>query len=138
MEHWILNIFIPFFLPQIVEHQQLSGSGYCSSPPFPSVILILSSLFPCHRSWNTSGSVAQATASLISILFIPFSLPQIVEHQRLSGSGYCFSASLPPYLATAASQSLKAMATAEGRARLTQLRSNAAAMRAALSSIPGG
>ena len=24
-----------------------------------------------------------------------------VEHQRLSGSGYCFSASLPPYLAAA-------------------------------------
>lgn len=25
----------------------------------------------------------------------------ITEHQRLSGSGYCFSASLPPYLAAA-------------------------------------
>lgn len=25
----------------------------------------------------------------------------IVDHQRLSGSGYCFSASLPPYLAVA-------------------------------------
>jgi len=27
----------------------------------------------------------------------------IVDHQRLSGAGYCFSAALPPYLATAAS-----------------------------------
>jgi hypothetical protein len=25
---------------------------------------------------------------------------EIVDHQRLSGLGYCFSASLPPYLAT--------------------------------------
>ncbi|EFJ44316.1 hypothetical protein VOLCADRAFT_82885 [Volvox carteri f. nagariensis] len=31
----------------------------------------------------------------------------IVEHQRLSGSGYCFSASLPPYLAVAGSTMLK-------------------------------
>lgn len=62
---------------------------------------------------------------------------QIVEHQRLSGSGYCFSASLPPYLATAASQSLKAMASPEGRARMARLRSNAKAMRSALSYTPG-
>lgn len=27
---------------------------------------------------------------------------EMVDHQRLSGLGYCFSASLPPYLATAA------------------------------------
>lgn len=26
---------------------------------------------------------------------------EMVDHQRLSGLGYCFSASLPPYLATA-------------------------------------
>ena len=25
---------------------------------------------------------------------------EVVDHQRLSGLGYCFSASLPPYLAT--------------------------------------
>ena len=31
----------------------------------------------------------------------------IIDHQRLSGAGYCFSASLPPYLACAASDSLK-------------------------------
>ncbi|CAI4232523.1 unnamed protein product [Auanema sp. JU1783] len=30
----------------------------------------------------------------------------IVAHQRLSGQGYCFSASLPPLLATAASEAL--------------------------------
>jgi serine palmitoyltransferase len=27
---------------------------------------------------------------------------KVVDHQRLSGAGYCFSASLPPYLASAA------------------------------------
>lgn len=33
----------------------------------------------------------------------------IVEHQRLSGLGYCFSASLPPLLATAAITALDLM-----------------------------
>ncbi|PNH00561.1 Long chain base biosynthesis protein 1c [Tetrabaena socialis] len=32
-----------------------------------------------------------------------------VEHQRLSGSGYCFSASLPPYLAAAGIHMLRGM-----------------------------
>lgn len=27
---------------------------------------------------------------------------EVTEHQRLAGMGYCFSAALPPYLATAA------------------------------------
>lgn len=31
----------------------------------------------------------------------------VVGHQRLSGLGYCFSASLPPLLATAANESLR-------------------------------
>ncbi len=34
---------------------------------------------------------------------------EVVDHQRLSGAGYCFSASLPPFLATAAEASLKKM-----------------------------
>ncbi|KAF5837723.1 pyridoxal phosphate-dependent transferase [Dunaliella salina] len=61
---------------------------------------------------------------------------EIVEHQRLSGSGYCFSASLPPYLATSASQSLCAMSQPEGKARMAQLRKNAASMRKMLANIP--
>lgn len=32
---------------------------------------------------------------------------EVVDHQRLSGAGYCFSASLPPFLASAAQASLK-------------------------------
>lgn len=31
---------------------------------------------------------------------------QVVDHQRLSGAAYCFSASVVPYLATAASECL--------------------------------
>ncbi|VDK59130.1 unnamed protein product [Anisakis simplex] len=33
----------------------------------------------------------------------------VVGHQRLSGLGYCFSASLPPLLATAASEGLRVL-----------------------------
>lgn len=36
---------------------------------------------------------------------------EIVDHQRLSGAGYIFSASLPPFLASAAQASLKRMET---------------------------
>lgn len=35
---------------------------------------------------------------------------EVTEHQRLSGLGYCFSAALPPYLATAAIGATTAMA----------------------------
>ena len=34
---------------------------------------------------------------------------QVVDHQRLSGAGYCFSASSPPYTVTAAIRALKEM-----------------------------
>ena len=34
---------------------------------------------------------------------------EVVDHQRLSGAGYCFSASLPPFLATAAQACLEKM-----------------------------
>lgn len=33
----------------------------------------------------------------------------VIDHQRLSGLGYCFSASVPPMLASAAMQSLSVM-----------------------------
>lgn len=34
---------------------------------------------------------------------------EVVDHQRLSGAGYCFSASAPPFLSAAAAQALKEM-----------------------------
>jgi len=45
--------------------------------------------------------------SLASIGGVCIGSNQIVDHQRLSGPGYCFSASSPPFLASAAMQSLK-------------------------------
>lgn len=62
---------------------------------------------------------------------------QIVEHQRLSGSGYCFSASLPPYLATAADVSLKQLAD-KGPKLVAQLHRNSTALRREIKKIPGG
>ncbi|KAL6753741.1 pyridoxal phosphate-dependent transferase [Haematococcus lacustris] len=53
---------------------------------------------------------------------------ETVEHQRLSGSGYCFSASLPPYLAVAASSALATLKTS-GAPLLARLRSNAGSLR---------
>ena len=35
----------------------------------------------------------------------------VIDHQRLSGLGYCFSASVPPMLASAAMESLSVMQT---------------------------
>lgn len=34
---------------------------------------------------------------------------EIVDHQRLSGAGYCFSASAPPFLSAAATEALRVM-----------------------------
>jgi 7-keto-8-aminopelargonate synthetase-like enzyme len=62
---------------------------------------------------------------------------QIVEHQRLSGSGYCFSASLPPYLATCASVSLRALGS-QATQLLPRLHHSAAALRRELKKVSGG
>ena len=58
---------------------------------------------------------------------------EIVDHQRLSGLGYCFSASLPPYLAVAASGALQRMQ--EHPELLTRLRERAATMRGLLAAV---
>ena len=51
----------------------------------------------------------------------------IIDHQRLSGLGYCFSASLPPLLATSA---MEALAIMDASPQLfEQLRGNARRMR---------
>ena len=47
---------------------------------------------------------------------------EVVDHQRLSGSGYCFSASSPPFAATAAMKSLELLRTQP--ATLKQLHMN--------------
>lgn len=48
----------------------------------------------------------------------------VVDHQRLAGQGYCFSASLPPLLANAAICNLRILDSEEGKQRLDSLRAN--------------
>lgn len=55
--------------------------------------------------------------SMGSIGGITVGTDEVVDHQRLSGSGYCFSASSPPFTATAAMASLSLL---EGDAGLKQ------------------
>mmetsp|Transcript_11268 Transcript_11268/g.12916 ORF Transcript_11268/g.12916 Transcript_11268/m.12916 type:complete len:494 (+) Transcript_11268:257-1738(+) len=47
----------------------------------------------------------------------------VVEHQRLNGAGYCYSASSPPFVSTAAIAALKLMQI-EGEERIAKLQQN--------------
>ena len=59
----------------------------------------------------------------------------IVDHQRLSGAGYCFSASAPPFLSSVAVQ---ALAELEGNPRLIEaLHESVQLLWAGLRTIPG-
>lgn len=60
---------------------------------------------------------------------------RVVDHQRLCSSGYVFSASLPPYLATAAIIAVNYLE--ENPYVLTKLRSNIALLLKGLSDVPG-
>ncbi|ONK59236.1 uncharacterized protein A4U43_C08F4380 [Asparagus officinalis] len=60
---------------------------------------------------------------------------RVVDHQRLSSSGYVFSASLPPYLATAAIAAVDRLE--ENPSILASLRNNIALLRKGLSDVPG-
>lgn len=59
----------------------------------------------------------------------------VVDHQRLSGQGYCFSASLPPLLSVAAEKGLELME--EDHTMFARLRNNALKFREALQGLPG-
>jgi serine palmitoyltransferase len=61
----------------------------------------------------------------------------VCDHQRLSGQGYCFSASLPPYLATAAQAALQQLEVPDVQQRAAALRAAAAELRRSLQQIPG-
>jgi serine palmitoyltransferase len=50
---------------------------------------------------------------------------EVVEHQRLNGAGYCFSASAPPFTATAAQKALEIMLSPQGIVLLKTLREKA-------------
>ncbi|XP_078446022.1 long-chain base1 isoform X2 [Wolffia australiana] len=60
---------------------------------------------------------------------------RVVDHQRLSSSGYVFSASLPPYLASAAISAIDHLE--EKTSLLGQLRDNISLLRNALGDVPG-
>lgn len=59
-----------------------------------------------------------------------------MDHQRLSGLGYCFSAALPPYLATAAMGSMDALEQ-RGADLLATIQRNASHLRKGLGSVQG-
>uniref|UniRef100_A0A3Q2QV45 Serine palmitoyltransferase 1 n=1 Tax=Fundulus heteroclitus TaxID=8078 RepID=A0A3Q2QV45_FUNHE len=59
----------------------------------------------------------------------------VIDHQRLSGQGYCFSASLPPMLAAAAIEALNIME--EDPSIFTVLREKCQHVYKALQGIPG-
>jgi hypothetical protein len=61
---------------------------------------------------------------------------EIVDHQRLSGLGYCFSASLPPFLATAAIAALEVLER-DAPKLLPALAANAQLLRSRLAEVPG-
>jgi len=60
----------------------------------------------------------------------------IVDHQRLSGAGYVFSASAPPYTTVAAATALD-LITKEGKGLIPGLRANVALMHKKLNLIDG-
>ncbi|XP_048256034.1 serine palmitoyltransferase 1-like [Haliotis rufescens] len=59
----------------------------------------------------------------------------VIDHQRLSGLGYCFSASLPPMLASAATQAISILENQP--VLLTQLEENCKLMHEGLSKLEG-
>uniref|UniRef100_H3CH35 Uncharacterized protein n=1 Tax=Tetraodon nigroviridis TaxID=99883 RepID=H3CH35_TETNG len=59
----------------------------------------------------------------------------VIDHQRLSGQGYCFSASLPPMLAAAAIEALNIMEEDPDIFRV--LREKSSRVHQALSGVPG-
>lgn len=64
----------------------------------------------------------------------------VVDHQRLSGLGYCFSASLPPFLASAtiaALDQLQQEDNSSGHTLQQQLLQNATELRRLLADVPG-
>jgi serine palmitoyltransferase len=60
---------------------------------------------------------------------------EVVDHQRLSGAGYCFSASAPPFLSAAACESLAQLRN--NPEILCMLRKNSEALHKGLSGIKG-
>ncbi|KAG0038868.1 serine palmitoyltransferase component [Podila clonocystis] len=61
---------------------------------------------------------------------------EVVDHQRLSGQAFVFSASIPAMLAVCASEAIRILETSQGEKLLKALQDNAAAFRAVVVSVP--
>ncbi len=61
---------------------------------------------------------------------------EVIDHQRLSGQAFVFSASIPAMLAVCASEAIKILETKQGEKLLRQLQENAAAFRSIMQSVP--
>ena len=79
--------------------------------------------------------IASLSPALSSVGGICAGSHLVCDHQRLNGAGYVFSASLPPFLATAALRGLDLLRGDPGLAG--RARANAAELRAALAGAPG-
>jgi 7-keto-8-aminopelargonate synthetase-like enzyme len=66
--------------------------------------------------------VASMGTSLASVGGFCVGHHEVCDHQRLCGQGYCFSASLPPYLATAAQEALSILGSSRGQQLAAQVR----------------
>lgn len=76
--------------------------------------------------------------TLASVGGVSLGTREVVDHQRLSGPGYCFSASAPPVFSTAALVSLAVLQDPlSSQKLLSSLHKNCEAMRNELSNIPG-
>lgn len=60
---------------------------------------------------------------------------QVVDHQRLSAGGYCYSAAAPPFTSAAASAALRMLRAEPGL--VASLRTNAEFLHKAVATIPG-
>mmetsp|Transcript_36757 Transcript_36757/g.98634 ORF Transcript_36757/g.98634 Transcript_36757/m.98634 type:complete len:349 (+) Transcript_36757:233-1279(+) len=67
--------------------------------------------------------VVSMAYSLGSIGGLSLGNVEVADHQRLSGAGYCFSASAPPFVSTAASMSLACLSQ-EGTTLMKRLQDN--------------
>eukprot|EP00611_Tribonema_gayanum_P000410 TRINITY_DN10280_c0_g1_i1.p1 TRINITY_DN10280_c0_g1~~TRINITY_DN10280_c0_g1_i1.p1 ORF type:complete len:508 (+),score=135.00 TRINITY_DN10280_c0_g1_i1:182-1705(+) len=78
-------------------------------------------------------SLAHALASIGGVCV---GRDDVVDHQRLSGAGYCFSAAAPPFTAAAAGESIRLLES-EGPQLLQQLRTNAKRLSSGLAGVNG-
>lgn len=92
--------------------------------------------FDHASSTTTLGIAAGLSNALGSIGGFACGSSFVIDHQRLAGAGYCYSASLPPLLAVTASKALALILTHDG-ALQAALAKNARALLAGVAKIKG-